>query len=180
MAYKTVNPGQYFAVKSIKRASITGEEDELKKELGILLAVDHPNIVKLYEIYLDHKYIHLVTEYLEGGELDPKCEQFTEQRVAMIIRQSLQALNYLHELHIIHCDLKSENMLFDKHKKFVKLIDFGFANICKTEEGEEEIRYDEFKGTPYYIAPEVIHGDYDKRADLWSLGVVTYYLLSGR
>ena len=76
-------------------------------------------------------------------------------------------------------------MLFDKHKKFVKLIDFGFANFCKApgdEDGNEgeEIRFDELKGTPYYIAPEVIHGDYDKRADLWSLGVVTYYLLSGR
>ena len=71
-------------------------------------------------------------------------------------------------------------MLFDKHKKFVKLIDFGFANFCKTEEDEVESRMDEFKGTPYYIAPEVIHGDYDKRADLWSLGVVTYVLLSGK
>lgn len=88
-------------------------------------------------------------------------------------------MNYLHELHIIHCDLKTENMLFDKHKNNVKLIDFGFANFCKTEEGEES-RMDEFKGTPYYIAPEVIDGDYDKRADLWSLGVVTYVLLSGK
>ena len=78
VAFKTVNPGQFFAVKSIRRASIIGEEDELKKELGILLAVDHPNIVKLYEIYLDHKYIHLVTENLEGGELNPKDEEFSE------------------------------------------------------------------------------------------------------
>ena len=86
VAFKTVNPGQFFAVKSIRRASIIGEEDELKKELGILLAVDHPNIVKLYEIYLDHKYIHLVTEHLEGGELNPKDEEFSEKRVAKIIR----------------------------------------------------------------------------------------------
>jgi len=72
-------------------------------------------------------------------------------------------------------------MLFDKQKKFVKLIDFGFANLCRTEEGaQEDSRFNEFKGTPYYIAPEVIHGDYDKRADLWSLGVVTYVLLSGK
>ena len=60
-----------FAVKSIKRASIKGSEEELRQELGILLAVDHPNIVKLHEIYLDQKYIHLVTELLEGGEISP-------------------------------------------------------------------------------------------------------------
>ena len=89
-------------------------------------------------------------------------------------------MNYLHELSIIHCDLKTENMLFDKQKKSVKLIDFGFANLCRTEDDAEEARFDEFKGTPYYIAPEVIHGDYDKRADLWSLGVVTYVLLAGQ
>lgn len=69
VAYKTVNPGHFFAVKSIRRSSLIGCEGDLRKELGILLAVDHPNIVKLFEIYLDHKYVHLVTEYLEGGEL---------------------------------------------------------------------------------------------------------------
>ena len=66
-------------------------------------------------------------------------------------------------------------MLFAKHRNYVKLIDFGFANLCDREE-----RFDEFKGTPYFIAPEVIHGSYDKRADLWSLGVVAYVLLSDR
>ena len=89
IAFKTVNPGHLFAVKSIKRVTIIGEEDELRKELGILLAVDHPNIVKLYEIYLDHTYIHLVTELLEGGELNPEEEHFTEEMVVKIIRQSL-------------------------------------------------------------------------------------------
>ena len=72
-------------------------------------------------------------------------------------------------------------MLFAKNRNLVKLIDFGFANLCRTDENNNdgEERFDETKGTPYYIAPEVIKGDYDKRADLWSLGVVTYVLLSG-
>ena len=81
VAYKTVNPGQMFAVKSIKRETIIGSEEELQQELAILLAVDHPNIVKLHEIYLDHKYIHLVTELLEGGEISPENtdeKRFTE------------------------------------------------------------------------------------------------------
>ena len=129
-----------FAVKSIKRASIKGSEEELRQELGILLAVDHPNIVKLHEIYLDQKYIHLVTELLEGGEISPdntEEKRFSENQAAKIVRQSLQALNYLHELKIVHCDLKTENMLFAKNRKFVKLIDFGFANFCRNEEEEE-------------------------------------------
>lgn len=80
VAYKTVNPGKYFAIKSIKREGIIGkEEDDLQQELGILLSADHPNIVKLHEIYLDHEYLHLVTELLAGGEVQPKAgELFTE------------------------------------------------------------------------------------------------------
>ena len=74
MAYKQVNPGKKFAIKSMKRETLVGEEADLKNELGILLATDHPNIVKLNEIYLDHFYIHLVTELLEGGEADPQKE----------------------------------------------------------------------------------------------------------
>ena len=105
----------------------------------ILLAVDHPNIVKLHEIYLDHNYIHIVTEILEGGEISPESlpeGHFSEAAAAKIVRQSLQALRYLHELHIVHCDLKTENILFTKNKHHVKLIDFGFASFCRSDQSE--------------------------------------------
>ena len=68
-------------------------------------------------------------------------------------------------------------MLFSKNKKFCKLIDFGYANICKHRKKRE--RYHDAKGTPYYMSPEVYRGSYDKRCDLWSMGVITYQLLSG-
>lgn len=71
IAHKTVNPGENFAIKSIPRERVLGELVSLSSELGLLLAADHPFIVKLIEIYLDHKYIHLVTELLAGGEVDP-------------------------------------------------------------------------------------------------------------
>ena len=76
----------------------------------------------------------------------------------------------------MHRDLKTENMLFCKNKKFVKLIDFGLAKFChKTPE------LDEIKGTPYFMSPEMIKGEkYDKGTDLWSMGVITYLLLVGR
>ena len=89
IAYKTVNPGHNFAVKSILRDSIIGEEAELRQEVGILFSADHPNIVRLYEVYLDHKYIHLVTELLEGGDISPKRRpnaRFSEAEAASIIR----------------------------------------------------------------------------------------------
>ena len=145
----------------------------------ILRSVDHPNIVKLYEIYLDHRYLHIVTEMLDGGPIRPEKalrKKLSEAEAARIIRQSLQALNYLHQLNIVHRDLKTDNMLYCKNKKFVKLIDFGLAKFChKTPE------LDGIKGTPYFMSPEMIKGDkYDKRTDLWSMGVITYLLLTGR
>ena len=90
-----------------------------------------------------------------------------------MIKQCLQALNYLHELQIVHRDLKTENILFSKNKKFAKLIDFGFAKLCPRSEMTE------IKGTTYYMSPEVYRGQYDKRCDLWSVGVITFQLLSG-
>lgn len=89
IAHKTINPNRNFAVKSILRESIAGEEAELKQELSILFSVDHLNIVRLYEVYLDHKYIHLVTELVDGGDITPtKLPEghFNEAEAADIIR----------------------------------------------------------------------------------------------
>ena len=86
----------------------------------------------------------------------------------------------------MHRDLKTDNILLCKNKKYVKLIDFGFANICQRDVkrlslvDENEFTLTETKGTPYYMSPEVYRGKYDKRCDLWSIGVITYYLLSGK
>ena len=140
IAYKTVNPGKAFAVKSIKRNQIEkskDEEQELNSELMLLSSVDHPNIVKLHEIYLDHQYVHIVTELLEGGDISPELTpagRFSELEAARMVRQGLQALKYLHDLNIVHRDLKIENMLFCQQKQFVKLIDFGFAKFCQSND----------------------------------------------
>jgi len=103
-------------------------------------------------------------------------KRLSEAEAVRIVRQSLQALNYLHELNIVHRDLKTENMLFCKNKKFVKLIDFGFAKFC-----HKVPQLSGIKGTPYFMSPEVVKGEsHDKRTDLWSMGVITYLLLSGK
>lgn len=88
----------------------------------------------------------------------------------------------------MHRDLKTDNILLGKNKKFVKLIDFGFANICLsdvkrlslTSQASHGQIFTETKGTPYYMSPEVYRGNYDKRCDLWSMGVITYFILSGK
>ena len=82
----------------------------------------------------------------------------------------------MHDLNIVHRDLKTENMLFCKNKQFIKLIDFGLSQFCTNDKPELH----ETKGTLYYLAPEVIKGSYDKRCDLWSMGVIAYRLLSGQ
>ena len=123
--------------------------------------------------------MHIVTELLNGGPICPEktlMKRLSEAEAVRIVRQSLQALNYLHELNIVHRDLKTENMLFCKNKKFVKLIDFGFAKFC-----HKVPQLSGIKGTPYFMSPEVVKGEsHDKRTDLWSMGVITYLLLSGK
>ena len=178
-AFKTANQDKKFAVKSILRDSIVGEEDELTQELSILFSADHPNIVRLYEVYLDHKYVHLVTELLVGGDISPERQpsgRFTESEAADIIGQSLHALTYLHSLNIVHRDLKPENILFAQRGKTVKLIDFGQGRFC-IKKGCALL---ETKGTPLYMSPESIKGKYDYRCDLWSIGVLSFFLLSGK
>ncbi len=87
----------------------------------------------------------------------------------------MQALTYLHDLDIVHRDLKIENIIFSSSNQehSVKLIDFGFAKFCRSPELTERL------GTPYYMSPEVLKKKYDKRCDLWSLGVITFELLTG-
>ena len=84
----------------------------------------------------------------------------------------------------MHRDLKTDNILLCKNRKFVKLIDFGFANFCRESSRlsvtSDDLSMTETMGTPCYMSPEVLNGKYDKRCDLWSMGVITFYLLTGK
>lgn len=140
--------------------------------------LDHPNIVKYYETYDDHKYIYLVMEYCPGGELFAKIAEqenqtFNESQAAQILHKLVTAVNHCHANRIIHRDIKAENIMIGSDGE-IKLIDFGLSYFKKKGEKVSEIA-----GTPYYMAPEILLGQYGFEVDIWSLGVLLYILVSG-
>lgn len=177
--------GEWYAIKSIKKSKVNKIE-VLKREIEILKAVDHPNIIRLIEVHEDMKYLHLVTELCTGGELFERIitktqteeGHFSESDAAKLVRDILDAINYCHtEKGIVHRDLKPENFLYktDAEDAPIKIIDFGLSRHDDQHEGIMKTKV----GTPYYVAPEVLSRQYTKSCDIWSIGVITYILLCG-
>ncbi len=152
----------------------------LESEINILKELDHPNIVRFYETYIDYKYIHIVMQLCTGGELFDrivKLEKFSEKDAAELMKKILSAVQHLHKHNICHRDLKPENFLFKNNKENaeIKIIDFGLSK--KFSNQEENMTT--IVGTPFYVAPEVLSGKYDTQCDLWSCGVILFVLLCG-
>lgn len=171
---KAIRAVKFIPVKG-NRASI----ESLLKEVNILREMDHANIIKIYEVFRDNSHLRIVTEYCRGGELFDrivKTKGFTENQAAKYMQQIVSAVVYLHSKNIVHRDLKPENLLFESEEanSALKLIDFG---TCKHFSKADKLL--ERVGSPYYIAPEVISGNYNEKCDIWSLGVILYVLLSG-
>jgi calcium/calmodulin-dependent protein kinase I len=159
------------------------EEDRvgLQNEIDILKQVDHPNIVKLHDIYEDEKYFFLVMELMMGGELFDQIlekEKFSEKEARDIIAPIFDALIYCHQLGIIHRDIKPENLLFSSKEintSIIKVSDFGLARFI-----DNETLATTTCGTPGYVAPEILKQQpYKDSCDFWSVGVVLFILLSG-
>jgi calcium-dependent protein kinase len=168
------------AIKSVSKEKVKGNLMFLKRELDVMRAVDHPNLIKYYEAYEDEKYIHIVMELCTGGDLLDRIMalgSINERQVCVIMRKLLRAVMHLHELNITHRDLKPDNFLFASKdpESEVKIIDFGMSI-----QSYPLMEMTSFVGTPYYLAPEVITGGYGPQCDVWSLGVVMFLLLSGQ
>ena len=179
--------GIEYAVKCLDLSLLETEEslEQLRQEIFIMCQLDHPNIVRLEEVYESTTEIYLVQELCLGGELfdrlfpDPDLYEqpgFTERQCARLVKQMLCAVRYIHTKGILHRDLKLENFLFTTNDTDaeLKMIDFGLSKHFK----HGEVQHDAV-GTPYTVAPEVIRGNYDERCDIWAVGVITYLLLSG-
>jgi calcium-dependent protein kinase len=173
-------PRKLFAVKSISKKNLTKKDlEDLMREVEILSSLDHPNIIKFYETYHDEFYFHIVMELCRGKEVfDRIIEEgnINEHKVSKIIYKVLQAISYCHSAGISHRDLKPENILFETADQDaeIKLIDFGLSRKYDSKEKMHTIL-----GTPYYVAPEVLKGDYDEKCDVWSIGALAYIMLSG-
>jgi len=172
-----------YAVKCLDLGLVETEEglQQLREEIAIMCQLDHPNIVRLEEVYESKSEIYLVQELCVGGELFDRLDEqpdyhYTESQCARLVKQMLCSVRYCHSKGIIHRDLKLENFLFSTNNpdSELKMIDFGLSKHFKYGEVQHEA-----VGTPYTVAPEVIHGSYDERCDVWAIGVITYLLLSG-
>ncbi len=178
-AFLIKDPEVKRAVKVIFKDKADFEEIvKIKEEVKILSKLDHPNIIKFYEFFEDSRKLYIVSEICEGGELFDRIQakkKFDESDARLIMKQLLSAVKFCHIHGIIHRDLKPENVVFtDEGFNSLKVIDFG-ASIQYSINSviREKI------GTPYYIAPEVLKRNYDKKCDVWSAGVMLYILLSG-
>lgn len=176
------------AIKLIDKKKGTPEELELiKQEIMILSKLDHPNISKYYETYESPKNIYLVMEYCGGVDLFDRIvknkDTFTESKAAEIMKCLFLAINHCHSNNIAHRDLKPENIMYNEDNSTdsydsVKIIDFGLSKQTNPA-NEAAKKLQTVVGTPFYVAPEVLTGDYDAECDNWSLGVIMYVLLSG-
>jgi calcium-dependent protein kinase len=186
IAHRITDPQIKYAVKSILLENVKENVKFLEEELMILQKVDHPNIVKFHESYMDHRYVHIVMELALGGELFEKIvelQSFPEVKAADLMRQIVSAILHMHEKGVCHRDIKPENFMFsDKGKDSeLKLIDFGLSKrFGKNESGVPGGDFmHSIVGTPYYVAPEVLEGNYGFQCDVWSLGIIFYILLCG-
>lgn len=157
------------------------DEDEmaLQLEVEILSHLDHPNVVKLFEIYDEGDVLYLVMELMEGGELFDRIvekESYSEMEAAETIKPIIDSIRYCHENGIIHRDLKPENLLYmtTEQNSIIKISDFGLARFVQNELATTAC------GTPGYVAPEIVGGKgYGKEVDYWSIGIILYIMLCG-
>ncbi|XP_052353707.1 serine/threonine-protein kinase MARK2 isoform X5 [Oncorhynchus keta] len=171
--------GKEVAVKIIDKTQLNSSSlQKLFREVRIMKLLNHPNIVKLFEVIETEKTLYLVMEYASGGEVFDYLVahgRMKEKEARAKFRQIVSAVQYCHQKCIVHRDLKAENLLLDSDMN-IKIADFGFSN-----EFVMGSKLDTFCGSPPYAAPELFQGKkYDgPEVDVWSLGVILYTLVSG-
>ena len=168
-------PKGSIAVKCIKLSAIRNEFHLLKREITIMHKIRHPNVVELYDIYENEEFFYIAMELCPNGNLKQFVREsgpLSDSDTKIIAIQILNALEYIHSQKICHRDVKPENILFKGG--IPKLADFGLARVMSGTSKFSMV------GTPYYLAPEVISGDYNMKCDIWSLGVVIYYAITGK
>ena len=178
-----LDPKETFAIKAISKKKIRAAKVIAEREVCILRQLDHPNVIKLVEVYEDFRYVYLVMEYCAGGDLFARIEtigRYEEKEAARVMWKIMLAIHHLHMNKICHRDLKPENFMFTTTNSVtseLKLIDFGLSTKFSLPiPFSTELK--SMVGTPAYLPPEVLMGKYGPKCDMWSAGVILYVLLS--
>ena len=180
---KNKKTGEIRACKHLSKLSVKNLE-KFEREINILIKTDHPHIIKLYEFFESQRSLYLIMEQCKGGEVFDriiehiqKKKMYSEKDAAYMFRQVMSAIEYCHNQGICHRDLKPENLLYlndgNENENPIKVIDFGLSQIFINRKLKTKV------GTAYYVAPEILKGDYNEKCDIWSAGVILYIFLSG-
>ena len=183
------------AVKKINKVKLNLKEKQfLRNELLIISMISHPNVVEMFEFFETSKWIYIAMECVRGGELYHYLDHvdLSEYEIAIIIKQLLEGVQYLHGCGILHRDIKPENILvefddnsnsglrkkqnyfnYNERVRRVKITDFGLSKIVTSRD-----QVLDSCGTPAYVAPEVLlKQPYHKEVDVWALGVIMYLMV---
>ncbi|GBG00457.1 calcium-dependent kinase [Raphidocelis subcapitata] len=176
--------GARYACKTVYKQRLEGLSQEwadVRREVQVMHHLgDHPNIARLVEAFEDEGSVHMVVDLCSGGGLLDRVMargRFPEREAAALVRSLLRAVAYAHDLGCTHRDIKLDNLLLADDSgsaDSLRLIDWGLSTFVRPG-----AKLKGLCGTSFYIAPEVVSGAYDERADVWSVGVVAYVLLSG-
>lgn len=173
-----------YAVKVISKARFTANHSknallQFRAEIDIMKRMSHKNIISFAEVFESPAELYIVMELCLGGELFDRIQKvghYSERDCAKLIRAVLSGLQHMHHNKVAHCDVKPDNFLFvdDAEDADIKIIDFGLSKFVPPSTYLRS-----FCGTPYYVAPEVLHGKFNEACDLWSVGVVCFVMLFG-
>lgn len=191
---KEKSTGFIRAMKQVEKSKLP-DVKYFETEIKILTLLDHPNIVRLFEVFEDQKNFYLIMELCTGGNLLTKMNnnKYKEKKAAIIMEQIVSAIAYCHERGICHRDLKPQNILFcdESSNSQIKVVDFGIGKIFdpslanlqseinNSENNHKLKKMDSTIGTMYFFSPEVIKGSYNEKCDIWSLGIILYFMLCG-
>ncbi|OMJ85500.1 hypothetical protein SteCoe_13187 [Stentor coeruleus] len=181
LSVRHIPTGTYRAQKIIKKSNFRYEDvisGVILKESLILSRLNHPNVIKFYEVLEDSYNYYIITELCEGGSLRERVNKFNqipETMVIEIMKQILDALCYIHNKNLVHCDIKLENILLtSSSSNVIKIADFGCSQFI-----EPETNLNRLCGSLHYLAPEVIKNNYREKADIWSCGILALIMLTG-
>eukprot|EP01064_Diplonema_japonicum_P031449 TRINITY_DN5624_c0_g1_i1.p1 TRINITY_DN5624_c0_g1~~TRINITY_DN5624_c0_g1_i1.p1 ORF type:complete len:764 (+),score=173.73 TRINITY_DN5624_c0_g1_i1:29-2320(+) len=177
--------GKYVVLKQVQLAQLTRKEQkEAENEIAILKRLNHPNIVSYVESFVEARVLCIVMEYVDGGDLAQRLKSrngvlMKEDEILHIFMQLCLAVKNLHDQHVLHRDLKTQNIFLSAHKThpIVKLGDFGISTSLQNTMALARTMC----GTPYYFSPELCQNrPYNNKSDVWSLGCVLYEMCSLR